>query len=246
MNSVRKLMGYYYDDIKNNLDKTYHAIKVFQDDRTNIVKKESVINAISETTEVLRVFKPYIPPYKQKYFDIVDNHKELDLSMQDLIMTFDRMVYELHTRLEQRISNNKDLQAWSPLMKEILDGRRSIPNNKNDDIQKHNDEFIASGQIVTSGYIRSIATKKENIEDFKSIGSGAILLSKMTTPDIIIAIQRISGIATEQGGQFCHAAIIAREFNIPCIVGCGSFLNKIENGDEIILDANIGLLLRRQ
>ncbi|PIR81123.1 hypothetical protein COU24_00375, partial [Candidatus Kuenenbacteria bacterium CG10_big_fil_rev_8_21_14_0_10_39_14] len=38
----------------------------------------------------------------------------------------------------------------------------------------------------------------------------------------------------------CHAAIIAREFNIPCIVGVKNTLKRLKNNQTIILDANKG------
>ena len=53
---------------------------------------------------------------------------------------------------------------------------------------------------------------------------------------------KCSGIVTNQGGYGCHAAIVAREFGIPCIVGTGNATDLIKDGDtvEIIVNKNTG------
>jgi pyruvate,water dikinase len=53
-------------------------------------------------------------------------------------------------------------------------------------------------------------------------------------------LQQFSGIVTDQGGMNCHAAIIAREHGIPCIVGTGNATKKIHSGDLIEMDPFTG------
>ena len=244
MNVVRKLLESNYDEVKDILDKTYYSIEYFQKNRSEIKAKENMHSCILRAVEVLEVFKPYIPAYKQKYFDIVKSYKELNMTSTDLIMAFDRMVYELHSRLERNLCSSEELQAWSPLMKEILDGRRMIPE-KNKNINSNEAlEFIASGLSVVGGYVKSDIKVIEGSKDFDRVKSGNIIVSKMTTPDIIMIINKISGIATEQGGRLCHAAVIAREYNIPCIVGCGKLINAIKDEETLILDAHNGIVFR--
>lgn len=246
MNTVRKLLDSNYDDIKEYVDSAYHAIGVFQSDRKDARRRDEMLAAIARATDVLRVFREYIPLYKQRYFDIVENHAALGLSARDLIMAFDRMVFELHTRLENDVKDRPELrfQAWSPLMLEILNRRREI-RTPDEAADAGADEFIASGTSVVGGHIAAPAYKASDLAELKALPRGSILLSKMTTPDFIAVLDKIAGIATEQGGQLCHAAILAREFNIPCVVGCGRFLNTVENGDMLVLDAYNGIVLRK-
>jgi pyruvate,water dikinase len=49
-----------------------------------------------------------------------------------------------------------------------------------------------------------------------------------------------SAIVTEQGGFTCHAAIVARELRIPCVVGCGSFLDQLPSNVEVTVDGSTG------
>jgi len=245
MNTVRMILDSNYDGIKEHIKKAYDAIGAFQQDRQSAHKRDEMFAAIAGATDVLRVFKEYIPPYKQRYFDIVERHAALGLSERDVIMAFDRMVFELHTRIEWHVKNRPDfeLEAWSPLMLEILNGRREIQPR---DETARADEFVASGMSVVGGYATALAYKASGLDEIGKIPRGSILLSNMTTPDFIVALEKIAGIATEQGGRTCHAAILAREFNIPCVVGCGNFLSAVQNGDLLVLDAYNGILLRKE
>ena len=52
----------------------------------------------------------------------------------------------------------------------------------------------------------------------------------MTTPDFIPYLQKkFAALITDEGGILCHAAIVARENQIPCIVGTGISTEKLKN-----------------
>lgn len=72
------------------------------------------------------------------------------------------------------------------------------------------------------------------------IREGDIIITPMTTPDFIPYLDKIKGIVTDEGGLLCHAAIIAREFNIPCIVGTENATSTIKDNDLIELNAYTG------
>ena len=67
---------------------------------------------------------------------------------------------------------------------------------------------------------------------------GDILIATKTVPSFETIMKQTNGIVTEEGGLSCHAAIIAREFNIPCIVGMNGVLQKMGNyeGQVITID----------
>ena len=65
---------------------------------------------------------------------------------------------------------------------------------------------------------------------WKMYKPGDVLVTDMTDPDWEPIMKRASAIVTNRGGRTCHAAIIARELDIPAIVGCGDATDKIATG----------------
>ncbi len=58
-----------------------------------------------------------------------------------------------------------------------------------------------------------------------------------------MARSRIKGIATEAGGRTSHAAILARAFKIPAVLGIGPFMSDIRGGTPLIVDGDNGLIV---
>jgi len=73
---------------------------------------------------------------------------------------------------------------------------------------------------------------------------GEILIATMTTPDYISAMKKAAAIVTDEGGMTCHAAIVARELKIPCIVGTKIATKVFKDGDFIEVDAEKGFVKR--
>ena len=65
---------------------------------------------------------------------------------------------------------------------------------------------------------------------------GDILVSSTTTPSIVPALRKAAAIITDAGGLTCHAAILSREFNIPCIVGLKVATAFAKDGDLLEVD----------
>lgn len=86
-------------------------------------------------------------------------------------------------------------------------------------VSRPNNTSIIEGPAIL---LRSTTRWADQVALFDSIvmkHDKVILLTDMTTPDILPFIHKLCGIVASQGGILCHAAIISREFGIPCIVG---------------------------
>lgn len=79
-------------------------------------------------------------------------------------------------------------------------------------------------------------------EDMKDFKKHNILVSIATSPDLIPAIKKSNAIITDVGGLTCHAAIIARELNIPCIIGTKIATKILKDGDLVEVDADSGIV----
>jgi pyruvate,water dikinase len=62
---------------------------------------------------------------------------------------------------------------------------------------------------------------------------GDVLVTEITTPDWEPLMKKASLIITERGGRTSHAAIVAREFGIPAIVGCAGAMDALEAMQEV-------------
>lgn len=72
----------------------------------------------------------------------------------------------------------------------------------------------------------------------RKMKQGDILVTGMTTPDFVPYMKKAAAIVTEEGGATSHAAIISREFGIPCIVGTKIAMKVLKDNDLIEVDAD--------
>ena len=60
----------------------------------------------------------------------------------------------------------------------------------------------------------------------------------------MLAVEKASAIVTDEGGMLCHAAIVSRELNIPCVINTQHATKWLENGNTVVVDATKGLVTR--
>ena len=89
------------------------------------------------------------------------------------------------------------------------------------------------------GKVRKILGKGDRIG---RIDKGEILVTKMTSPKFVTIIGKVSAIITNDGGTLCHAAILSREFKIPCIIGTKIATKVLKDGDLVEVDAEKGIV----
>lgn len=71
---------------------------------------------------------------------------------------------------------------------------------------------------------------------------GKILVTKYTDPGWTVVFPLLKGLIVERGGMLSHAAIVARELNIPCIVGVDNATEYIKSGTKIKMDLDNGTI----
>ena len=81
--------------------------------------------------------------------------------------------------------------------------------------------------------------------DLSNLYEDSIIVAEDLSPADTVSLDRrhVKGFAVEKGGVTSHTAIIARTMEIPALVGCGSELKKINNGDILIVDGIKGVLI---
>lgn len=72
------------------------------------------------------------------------------------------------------------------------------------------------------------------------VQEGDVLVTQMTFPSFIVAMKRACAFVTDEGGITCHAAIVAREMQKPCIIGTKIATQVLKDGDAVEVDAENG------
>lgn len=110
------------------------------------------------------------------------------------------------------------------------------------------DSSISDKNVIVKGLGASPGTASGkvkiilDIDELDKIKDGDIMVTTMTTPDMVPAMRRASGIITDEGGVTCHASIISRELGIPCVVGTGSATTTLKENVGVTLDGKKGLV----
>lgn len=103
---------------------------------------------------------------------------------------------------------------------------------------KINSEKKLSGRVACIGKVQGLARIINFYEDLKTVQEGDILITAQTDMNYVPYLQKCVGLITEMGGRYCHAAIYARENNLPCITGVKDARKLLEGRIEVILDAD--------
>ena len=105
-------------------------------------------------------------------------------------------------------------------------------------------EIVTKGLGASPGMASGAVKIVNSTDELDKIHEGDILVTVMTTPDMVPAMKRADGIITDEGGVTCHAAIVSRELGIPCVVGTGDATKILEENEIVTLDGNKGTVYK--
>lgn len=100
------------------------------------------------------------------------------------------------------------------------------------------------GTPVCEGKITGRACVVKTFAEVSKIRAGDILITFCTDIAWSPYFPILSGVVTELGGLISHGAVVAREYGLPCIVGATNATHIINDGDEICMDANAGVIIK--
>ena len=87
---------------------------------------------------------------------------------------------------------------------------------------------------------RGPARRVSGPSEFGQIAKGDVLVTESTTEAFNILLPLLGGIVTDNGGLLSHAAIVAREYGIPGVVGTREATERIANGVRVRVDGDAG------
>ncbi len=89
---------------------------------------------------------------------------------------------------------------------------------------------------IVEGRVRLVIDKN----DFSKVKEGDILVTSMTTPEMVPIMKKAAAFVTDEGGVTCHAAIISRELKKPCVIGTKIATKVLKDGMVVEVNAEVG------
>jgi pyruvate,water dikinase len=103
-----------------------------------------------------------------------------------------------------------------------------------------NTATVVHGLAVNAGVYEGPARLVADAVDFDRVQRGDVLVTRMTSPYFTVVLPLLGAIVTDRGGQLSHAAIVAREYGIPGIVGTREATRVIPDGARVRVDGTTG------
>ena len=101
-------------------------------------------------------------------------------------------------------------------------------------------EVVVRGLPINEGVYEGTARVVLDPGDFGRIQEGDVLVTRSTSTSFNVVIPLLGAIVTDRGGQLSHAAIVAREYGIPGVVGTKEATAKIPDGARVRVDGGAG------
>jgi pyruvate,water dikinase len=104
------------------------------------------------------------------------------------------------------------------------------------------DENTVRGYAASPGVVEGVARVLMNVNEIGAIREGEILVCPVTAPSWGPVFGKIAAAVSDIGGTMSHAAIVAREYGMPAVVGTGQATARIRTGDRLRVDGDRGIV----
>ncbi len=120
----------------------------------------------------------------------------------------------------------------------VTDGSGTVAEGKASG--RDDDDVLIDGLGASPGTVSGAVRIVDKLDELDKVRDGDVIVTEMTTPDMVPAMKRASGIVTDEGGMTSHAAIISRELGVPAVVGTQSATTRLDDEQVITLDGKRG------
>jgi pyruvate,water dikinase len=104
------------------------------------------------------------------------------------------------------------------------------------------DENVVRGYAASPGVVEGVARVLSNVNEIGQMREGEILVCPVTAPSWGPVFGKIAAAVSDIGGTMSHAAIVAREYGMPAVVGTGQATSRIKTGDHLRVDGDRGII----
>lgn len=96
------------------------------------------------------------------------------------------------------------------------------------------------GYAASPGVVEGVARVVRDVNEIGTVRQGEVLVCSVTAPSWAPVFPKIAAAVSDIGGMMSHAAIIAREYGLPAVVGTGHGTKQIRTGDRVRVDGHTG------
>jgi rifampicin phosphotransferase len=104
------------------------------------------------------------------------------------------------------------------------------------------DADVLRGTGASAGIVRSVARVVRGPADFDRVRRGDIVVARASNPGWVPLFAIAGGFVTDTGGVLAHAAVVAREYGVPAVVGTGDATSRIQDGQIVEIDGTTGFV----
>lgn len=171
-------------------------------------------------------------------------------------LTYEELIYCSPEEIITALSQNKRIKEKKLIVQRMkkyamwtLDGRKyhfvtgeSVESLEKSLCDKFGETKEIKGITAYGGKVTGIVRKLKDRSEINKLKKGEILVTRLTTPDFVPAIEKAAAIITDLGGITSHAAIASRELKKSCIVGTKIATQVLKNGGLVEVDADRGVI----
>jgi pyruvate, water dikinase len=99
-----------------------------------------------------------------------------------------------------------------------------------------------NGYAASPGVAEGLARVVRDVNEIGTVQQGEVLVCSVTAPSWAPVFPKIAAAVSDIGGMMSHAAIIAREYGLPAVVGTGHATKQIKTGDRVRVDGDTGVV----
>lgn len=104
------------------------------------------------------------------------------------------------------------------------------------------DEHVIRGYAASPGVVEGTARVLRDVNQIGEIREGEVLVCPVTAPSWGPVFGKIAAAVSDIGGTMSHAAIVAREYGMPAVVGTGQATQRITTGQRVRVDGDTGIV----
>ncbi len=241
-------------DPKKELKKIKERAPENKRKKAKLIKELQLNQEIKNLIHIAEVFT-YMQDERKKYVLISNHYQKLfcDEIGKRISLSSQEMAYTVYPEMEKILLHKNFNKEELALRRqecvcictengyEILEGKRAEQLHKEIFAPKTEEQQI-KGICASQGRAEGIVKVVQKIHDLVNVYKGDILVTSMTRPEMVVAMEKAAAIVTDEGGITSHAAIVSRELGIPCIIGTKIATKMLKTGDHVEVDATKGIV----